>query len=231
MINKNLNLEIGRRLKKCREEKHYTQKDLAEYCFCTPQTISYIENGKRGLSRDIAHRIADILHIREEYLLCESSFKTSEEEWKTYEKLVDISDTAVMQYLHSLGHNISLNIQENEVRELIDYCSKNGLDTNKQEIHFTTYSNDISITISGKTVIAHDVSVVIDNNTEIALIDYLDIINDLNDYASFLLSQAKERKNRRLYHIAVNAVEDERKKSKSLLSPEEIIRLLDGHLV
>ena len=69
MINKELNIKRGQRLKECREERNLTQNELALLSHCTPQSISYIENGRRGMSRDLAHIFAQELHVNEEYIL------------------------------------------------------------------------------------------------------------------------------------------------------------------
>ena len=69
MINEELNKKRGQRLKECRELRKITQNELAMLSHCSPQSISYIENGRRGMSRDLAHIFAKELKIKEEYIL------------------------------------------------------------------------------------------------------------------------------------------------------------------
>lgn len=83
------NIECGLRLRGCRKKKGLSQEKLAEMSDYSIQTVSYIENGKRNMTRDAAHAFSCILGVREEYLLCEDNAKTLEdlfslEDYQTY---------------------------------------------------------------------------------------------------------------------------------------------------
>lgn len=232
MIKSNSNKKIGDRLKECREEKGITQQNLANSCFCTPQTISYIENGKRGLSRDLAHKIASILEICEEYLLLESDFKTTSDKIKFEEELIDYQDTSVMKYLHSRGHTIVLNFPADKSEELcaiLDYYYANNIPITQKKITHFTYGNSACVTINNKSAKIDNVTVSIDG-AEVDLIDYLDIIEDLNEYADLLLSKAKTRKKRRETHIAIEYQENEIRSNKSC-SLQEFVDSLEGKIL
>lgn len=74
-----LNKKRGQRLKECREAARMTQENLAEITDYSVQTVSYIENGKRGMSKESAYTFAKYLNVRMEYLLCDDDFKTAED--------------------------------------------------------------------------------------------------------------------------------------------------------
>lgn len=226
MTNQILNKNIGVRLKECRELRHMTQKDLADACSCVPQTISYIENGKRGLSRDLAHRLAEVLEVKEEYILLESNFRTNSDQLKYQEEQIDINDTSIMQYLKSLGYDIGFQWKgekDDDVNKLLDYFIHNHIDIKEKELSHTTYSNDLKITINGKSAIAHNVKVSV-NKIEMDLVDYLDLIEDINNYTHFLISQLPNRKERRIHHIAISDAENEQRKSLSLTRQLEALK-------
>lgn len=231
MINENINSKIGMRLKECRDAKKITQKSLSEQCYCTPQTISYIETGKRGMSRDLAHRLSKILLVNEEYLLGESDFKTSSEKYLHDEELMNLTDTLAFQYLHSIGHELSFEFKSDKVNDLIDYYLKNNINVKEKTFTCPTYSNDMKINIDGQTVIAHDVKVIIDGTTSIDLVDYLDIIEDLNIYADFLISQAKRRKERRKEHLAIECAERNKREELSGEKLKSYIESLGGFTI
>lgn len=75
--NDELNKRRGKRLSECRKDLHLSQELLAEKTGYSIQTISYIENGKRGMSTDAARLFAKHLNVRMEYLLCEDNYKNT----------------------------------------------------------------------------------------------------------------------------------------------------------
>lgn len=74
--------ESGKRLKELLDEEKMTQVELAELTNYTAQHINNIIKGKRNMSREAAHSFASILEIDEEYLLCETDYKTISEQFK-----------------------------------------------------------------------------------------------------------------------------------------------------
>lgn len=74
-----INPECALRLKAILKEQKKTQASLAEDTGYSVPYISYILNGKQPLSIKSAKKIAGVLGIRQEYLLCEDDCKTLEE--------------------------------------------------------------------------------------------------------------------------------------------------------
>lgn len=74
-----INPKCGNRLKKNREKVGMTQSELAEKSNYSITQISYIENGKRGMSIEAARIFSKILEIREKYLLGMDDFATKED--------------------------------------------------------------------------------------------------------------------------------------------------------
>lgn len=74
-----INEKCGDRLKECREKIGMTQSELAEESNYSITQISYIENGKRGLSIEAARIFSKILGVRENYLLAVDDFPTKED--------------------------------------------------------------------------------------------------------------------------------------------------------
>lgn len=73
-------LTPGGRVSKVRIDTGKTQADFAESIGIGEKHLGYIERGDRKLSRNIAHRIAELYSERESWLLCESEYRTIEEE-------------------------------------------------------------------------------------------------------------------------------------------------------
>ena len=107
--------------------------------------------------------------------------------------------------------------------KFLDYFVHNHIDIKEKELSHTTYSNDPKITINGKSAIAHNVKVSV-NKIEMDLVDYLDLIEDINNYTHFLISQLPNRKERRIHHIAINDAVIEQRKSLSLTRQLEALK-------
>ena len=113
---KSRNSLIGDRIRECREEKHYTQEQLAQKVRNlpengdkerSPQHLGCLERGERKLSPEWARLLSKALGVRAEYLLCEDDFKT-EQIKKTYpmfKKVYDkqISRKALNKYFEAFG--------------------------------------------------------------------------------------------------------------------------------
>lgn len=209
MTNEELNKKRGQRLKECRELRKITQNELAMLSHCSPQSISYIENGRRGMSRDLAHIFAKELKIKEEYILLESDFKTDSEKVKHEEDIMNAIDNSAFKYLTSLGYKITFSAFAAEDEALLH------IENDVFKISSKNYGNDLLFSMDGAQVLMEDAKVRI-NNIEISLIDYYDFLDDLNEYANFLISQLKNRVERRIKHIGVHYEEEERKHNETL---------------
>lgn len=85
--NKKLNKNCGIRIKELRKKRGLTQKALADLAYFTPQFISELERGNRSLTADTARKLAEALHARFQYLLCEDDY---ESDWDAAEAIYNI---------------------------------------------------------------------------------------------------------------------------------------------
>ena len=67
------------RVREERKLNKLTQFELAELSEFSVESISKIERGERNLTLKKAEKLAKILHVRKEYLLCMDNFKTENE--------------------------------------------------------------------------------------------------------------------------------------------------------
>jgi len=106
MIKKELNTEQGRRLIECIKIARVTQKELAKDTNYTPQHISNIVTSKRNMSTEAARTFSKYLGVREEYLLCEDSFRTGQEELYHFNSSSSTACDITLKYLESIGIDI-----------------------------------------------------------------------------------------------------------------------------
>lgn len=110
MIKTELNLECGKRLKECLSDFPMTQNKLASLTGYTQQYISNIIVGKKPMTIKAAKLFSEYLNIQEEYLLCESNYKTKQEEiqetFKTNRKKWNDLENAVQTLISNTGYKI-----------------------------------------------------------------------------------------------------------------------------
>lgn len=70
MDKKSLNIAIGSQIKLARENKGWTQEELAEKIDLSTQFISTIERGVAGASLGTIIRLCEVLNVSSEWLLC-----------------------------------------------------------------------------------------------------------------------------------------------------------------
>lgn len=70
MDKKSLNIEIGNRIKSARENRGWTQEELAEKIDLSTQFISTIERGAAGASLGTIIGLCEVLNVSSEWLLC-----------------------------------------------------------------------------------------------------------------------------------------------------------------
>lgn len=95
-----LNPECGKRLKQCIKDANLTQAELASASGFTAQYISNIIVGKKPMTVTAARSFSKILHVQEEFLLCGSDFKNSNEAEKNY---LECSKEIGVTYLYMLN--------------------------------------------------------------------------------------------------------------------------------
>lgn len=119
-----INKKCGDRLKKWREKKRMTQNELAEKSNYSITQISYIENGKRGMSASAAKIFSEILEVRENFLLCIDDFATKED-YIFYLKNFNSGNDSLIQIICDYGYFID-EIMSNNILE--HYEDEGGID-------------------------------------------------------------------------------------------------------
>ena len=66
---KEINVEVGRRVREAREAAGLTQERFAELIGISPQNISCVERGLAGVSLTVLRRMCEILHVSSDALL------------------------------------------------------------------------------------------------------------------------------------------------------------------
>lgn len=69
---RNFNIYIGKRIFETRVSHHFTREYLAELADISPKFLYEIENGKKGCSSYILHRIATGLKVSPSYLMIDN---------------------------------------------------------------------------------------------------------------------------------------------------------------
>ena len=99
----------GKRLKALREEKGFTQKDLAEKLSLTPKAISFYELGAREPSSEALISMAKILGTSTDYLLGNADIKKTEKIPNDLNKFLEQSEVIFD------GDTYNLNQEEKEM--------------------------------------------------------------------------------------------------------------------
>ncbi|MBQ9409451.1 MAG: helix-turn-helix transcriptional regulator [Clostridia bacterium] len=68
-MDRNLNWEIGMRIKQARERAHITQEKLAEILDCSPQYVSFMETGRHLISIKMLRKLCSALGISSDSIL------------------------------------------------------------------------------------------------------------------------------------------------------------------
>lgn len=68
-MKKDINVEIGKRLKTKRKEAGLTREKLSEYIDISPQFLAEIESGKKGMSFSTLRRLCQVLGVSCDYLI------------------------------------------------------------------------------------------------------------------------------------------------------------------
>lgn len=68
-MEKNIMLQIGKRLRRQREKMNMIREEFAENAGISPQFLAEIENGKKGMSVDTLYKICHSFNLSADYLL------------------------------------------------------------------------------------------------------------------------------------------------------------------
>ena len=85
MYSDKIQSEIGRRIRKVRRDQNATQQQFSEEVYITPNFLSEIENGKKGLSCETLYNICEAQQISADFLL----FGTEKEEKSPSETIIE----------------------------------------------------------------------------------------------------------------------------------------------
>lgn len=96
--------EYGERLKECITNADMTQKQVADKAGFTQQYISNIIRGLKPMTITAARSLSKVLHVREEYLLCEDDYLTERDMWDKRRNLLEQSDSIALQLLSLAGY-------------------------------------------------------------------------------------------------------------------------------
>ena len=66
---KEINVQVGRQIRKAREAAGLTQERFAELIGISPQNVSCVERGLAGVSLTVLRRMCEILHVSSDSLL------------------------------------------------------------------------------------------------------------------------------------------------------------------
>ena len=95
---------IGERLKTLREEKGWSQADLAKKLDISRMTVNYYEAGKRTPDVDVAIKATELFGVSADYLLGRSSFRNDEEKQQANKTLSDLG-----KMINQVGDETSIN--------------------------------------------------------------------------------------------------------------------------
>ena len=68
-MDKDLMLQIGKRLRRQREKMNLIREEFAEKTGISPQFLAEIENGKKGMSAETLYKICNHFNLSADYLL------------------------------------------------------------------------------------------------------------------------------------------------------------------
>ena len=66
---KEINVQVGRRIRAARESAGLTQERFAELVGISPQNVSCVERGLAGISISVLRRMCEVLHVSSDSLL------------------------------------------------------------------------------------------------------------------------------------------------------------------
>lgn len=90
---------IGKRLRKLRNEKKFTQKDVASFLNISDRTIGYYESGQRNPDPETLQKLADFFDVSVDYLLGRTDIKNPEE---------STIDDEISKIMKDLGPDITM---------------------------------------------------------------------------------------------------------------------------
>ena len=100
---KEFNLNVGRRIRKLREERRYSREKLAEMAEMNDKFLYEVEVGKKGLSAEKLYKLAQSLDTSVEYL---ASGQQDNKSQLLYTLLIDFFHKNSIRCIEDLAHKI-----------------------------------------------------------------------------------------------------------------------------
>ena len=213
-MGKKIKQSYGNRLKECIASSNMTQKELALRTGYTPQYISNIICNKRCMSLESARLFSKVLGFREEYLLGIDNYKTNTDLFfnSSCSSTISFFDSAAYNYLSSIGHNLSLHWNSSaNSDDIYNYLTEYNIDrphcSSDKDLFLSEDSNASVLKINDRSFSMSDTIIEIDG-VELSPIDFFDLLDDLKDYADFLISNVSKRKERRSRSLPASTAKD-----------------------
>lgn len=96
---KNINIEIGQRIRERRKFMKYTREKLAEMIDISPQFLANIENGKKGMSFSTLKKLCETLGMSCDYVILG---KTTGGKHEQIDELLDNIDERYMPIIENM---------------------------------------------------------------------------------------------------------------------------------
>ena len=100
-----LRIQIGQNIRQRRLELNLTQEQLAEKVGCSHEHCVQVENGNKGLSIQSLRKMAEVLNVSIDYLVCGRTEKTE------YESILRLLDKLPLSQLHRLEQVLELFVE------------------------------------------------------------------------------------------------------------------------
>lgn len=105
---------IGLRVKESRIQKHITQADLAEYIDMSTSYISHIETAKKQASLEVLVRIANVLDVTMDHLLCGNQINDPTEYLTDMVKLLEGCSSYEKRIIYEIATAAKLSLRNNK---------------------------------------------------------------------------------------------------------------------
>lgn len=229
MIKSKLNSKCGIRLKTCLEEYPMSQNELSSLTGYTQQYISNIVVGKKPMTAKAAKLFSEQLGVRQEYLLCEDNLKASKDKWNANDKLWDLSDSLITNYIQLLGVKIEYKfceIESEDFKEMNEVVDIEGTFSVPEKWTITLKNGAKLETCLKSLLITYQ-----DITVELSIGKYISFIDSLQDYILFMIQQLpvilerEEHANARDLSISAHSKESQTNMLKNLKSafPDDIM--------
>lgn len=132
---KDVNPNIGKRIKLIRKHLKMTQLEFAEHYGVSEQAIRNWENGRNAVPGSVLEDLSERLSIDIRFLLCKTDFPNLNDVFERFDKTTDTEQLSkeirryevFVEYLKLLGHDITnyqaeeISHMEKEISEFVNF--------------------------------------------------------------------------------------------------------------